>query len=753
MKKLLTLLLISPIFLTAQKSKFYFGKTGDVAQLDTIIHSASNSASLGKFYLDFIQSKKNGNNNQIDSSLISDYCLKTFEGKTRLSFLFTLKNESYISTLQQKGMIVKRRSSGIHSGYIDIDSISAIINDTNFISVDVNRKAESLMDEARSSSFVNYVQDIQLTNQSYYGENVVVGIIDIGFDFSHPNFFDETGSNNFRVKRVWNTNSSAGLPPSGFIYGTELASQTDIVNAETDLNNESHGTHVAGIAGGSGGGANLTFQGVAPKSDLVFVSTAGLTDIADGIDYIVNYAASVNKPCVINLSLGVHEGPHDGTSLLDQHFDSKSGEGVIIVGAAGNEGADKLHLKRSFSSNNTTMYSLVQFPGTSEGTNGETTLEIWGSNGATFSVAINIFNTNTGLIEDYTPYYSSKDGNDISYVIQDGDFLSDNCIVDFSSGTSPFNNSDVVRVDVDFTAQDDDYRYALLEIICTNGTVHAWASNSGEATFSNGTYIATTWQDGDVNSTVGEIGGTANSIITVGAYTSKNDYYDFNSNYQQIGFFNSVGELAPFSSKGPTADGRIKPDITAPGNVIISSVNSFDANYDANNSEVVSGVTDGNKDWWFASMQGTSMSSPMVTGIVALLLEADPTLTPSEIKTLLSTYSNMDSFTGYSLPDNDWGHGKIDAYRLLNYLENSTVGFPELQSDFRMFPNPATDIINIESEYSGTYKIYNLQGAEVKSGSISLGINSIDLQEFSAGLYNIQITTSSNQLNQKFIKK
>ena len=169
---------------------------------------------------------------------------------------------------------------------------------------------------------------------------------------------------------------------------------------------------------------------------------------------------------------------------------------------------------------------------------------------------------------------------------------------------------------------------------------------------------------GNTDYTVGEIGGTANEIITVGAYTTKNSYMDFYGGLQDIPSYVEQGQIAPFSSKGPTLDGRVKPEITAPGNVIVSSVNSFDEEYMPGNSEVVTGVSDGLNDWYFASMQGTSMAAPMVTGIVALWLEANPSLTSDQIKELFKVSSWQDQFTGI-IPvngSNIWGHGKIDAH-------------------------------------------------------------------------------------------
>lgn len=247
-------------------------------------------------------------------------------------------------------------------------------------------------------------QGLQLP-QAYFGNGVVVGIIDGGFDYTHPNFYDGTGSNNYRVKRVWEQNATSGTPPSGFSYGRELTTQTSILNAQRDKPNASHGTHVAGIA--AGGGANATYMGVASKSDLVFVST-NMTNIGimDGIAYIYNYANSINKPCVINISIGGHIGPHDGFSPFDQYCDEIVGAGRLLVGAAGNQGADQLHISKTYTSSDNTMYSFVQFPWSSNGTNGETVIDIWGDPNQNYEVAVNIYNTKTNSFENLDALYS-----------------------------------------------------------------------------------------------------------------------------------------------------------------------------------------------------------------------------------------------------------------------------------------------------------------------------------------------------------
>jgi len=114
-----------------------------------------------------------------------------------------------------------------------------------------------------------------------------------------------------------------------------------------------------------------------------------------------------------------------------------------------------------------------------------------------------------------------------------------------------------------------------------------------------------------------------------------------------VGAMADMGErgiyLADFSSRGPTLDGRVKPDITAPG-----------VNISAPRSGSIFGYT---------RLSGTSSAAPFVAGVTALMLEADPSLTPDQIKDILiSTCSHW----GSSSPNIDYGYGLIDAYKAIS---------------------------------------------------------------------------------------
>jgi len=660
------------------------------------------------------------------------------------------------SKLHSIGVRINSRTDNIFTAIIPINNLEYILSIKGIEYLEIGSSVEPKLDEARAKTWVDWVHEGMDLTQAYTGDGIVVGVIDGGFDYTHPTFYSSDNSQ-YRISRVWSQNET-GTPPTGYSYGNELIGETNILNDGYDNGDGSHGTHVAGIAAGSGSSLPV-YKGVAFNSEIVLVSMGQENaSILDGISYIFNYANSVGKPAVVNMSLGTHIGPHDGTSLFDQSCDGIVGEGKILVGAAGNEGGDKLHLDYNFSSEET-IYSFIEFPHNTDNPNGGTTfIDIWGEVDKDFVMAINIFNTQDEEFVDYTEYISTSTNGTYSFTLNDTDpDNSDQCTVEISvEHSNPNNEKPHVFVVFDNTDQNepgDIYDYVMLEVVGTSTSFDAWCSGAGEALFAN-LGNPSPIIDGNTNITVGEIGGTASSIITVGAYTSKNTYTDFQGNNHNIPAFADVGKIAPFSSLGPTVDGRTKPDISAPGNVIVSSVNSFDENYTSTTPTVVTNINNGTDYWWFATMEGTSMASPMVTGIVALWLEADPTLTPTEIKQFMNDNVFIDEFTG-SVPNNTWGNGKIDAHEAIKAIENAAGIEIFTNNIVSFFPNPSNGkfTIQIDDRTINRMQIFDTSGKIVFSDKISSNESNlnIDLSYLTTGFYIIEMTSEEQSLHYKIL--
>ena len=624
-----------------------------------------------------------------DTAIIAKYSLKqTREGIFVGAFL-KLPAEFDKLRLTEFGIKVNTDLGSIVTVLIPIEQFISFCKAQIVDYIDIGNKVEPLMDNARSMTNSNLVnQGIELP-KGYSGKDVVVGIIDNGFDYTHPTFWDST-MNNFRVKRVWEQTNNSGTTPNGFDYGSEFDNTTDIVNKLYSSNNESHGTHVAGIA--AGGGTNIQgcnqYRGIAPESDIVLVAvnTSSLftldIDVLNAIRYIVTYAQSVGKPCIINMSLGHHYGPHDGTSLFDQACDSLRflfPEGVILVGAAGNTGNSKAHFANEFSSDFPVAKTFIGFNNPIQSA-GSGIIDIWGSED--FYIQLRSYNINSNNVSGSTLTLNTRNEGSSQYTIYDGDYFSpDACNIGVNIET--YQGKKRISLAIDNTAQDDGYKPLQLSIIADSGIVHMWHIAANPV---NGFYSLdyTDCSDGDDLYTCAEIGGTGNSMISVGAYNSKTSWTDLNGNVYDYSLSYEQGDIANFSSIGPTVDNRIKPDITAPGCRVVSSVNSFDTgNYPINSSDVVSSISNGGHNWLYACMRGTSMAAPVVTGILALWLEAYPELTITQAKQLIRETAINDDYTGdidtsyVNYQNITWGAGKIDAHegikRLLQKIPNKHV--------------------------------------------------------------------------------
>jgi len=680
--------------------------------------------------------------------------------KNELSYVNTillLNNNCSIEDLSGLPILINSGNKSVLTALIPLDRFEDVIANNCVKYLDVGVPFESTMDEARNLTNVDLVHSGSGLDSSYDGSDVIVGVIDEGFDFTHPTFRDTNGDS--RVSRVLIQGDNSGVNPNGYNYGSEYVGGTQILAKQSDTSDKSHGTHVTGIATGSGidGGSEI-FKGVAYKSQIVLVSynlpidqTGPNTNInvIDALNYLVNYANSVNKPLVINMSFGTHFGPHDGSSILDQEIDNLVGEGVIIVGAAGNEGSKKIHMSSDFNISETKFYFVEN------NENQSTIIDIWGNANEDFNFSFNIYNTISDQWIDILPFYINTNvadqGQESLNDIIDNDQWSISYVV-----TNELNQKPRVLFNIDFSGDLslNDGDIFVLEVNAENTSINSWCTSPGfTSEFEN--YGYTNVIDGDNNITLREIGGTANEIITVGAYTSKNNYYDFFGNNHNVNFFTTVGEIAPFSSLGSTVDGRMKPDVTAPGNTIVSSVSSFDTNYIASSSSVVNGVTDGSQEWWYATLEGTSMAAPVVTGIIALWLQANPSLTPNDIKQLLENTSIQDSFTGTSA-NNIWGIGKIDALAGMSLIEQTLSINDYTQNDnLILYPNPTDGIVNIRTTnvYSD-FKLFNILGQEFKNfevNSTSQGYV-LDVSNLSSDVYYLQLVSNSKTEILKIIK-
>ena len=381
--------------------------------------------------------------------------------------------------LADYGVHVQSRVGGMLTVCIPLNNYVAFAQSGLCSWLNVGSKPQQKLENARAELGIDNIYSGVDLPHGYDGTGVVVGIIDGGFQYGHPAFYDSTGTT-LRIKRAWIQGDTIGTAPAGYSYGRELATESEILAAQTDNPSGFHGTHVAGIAAGCGGPDSIgrRYRGMAPNADIVMVSMASLPGIYDGIAYIRAYAASVGKPCVVNMSLGTHTGPHDGTSSLDRMMDglhAQYPEGFLVVGSAGNEGSNKLHLYKAFTTADTMTSTFVNY----NIGRVEATIDLWSTANSPFAVSVAVIDTASGdTLGRSLWYYSSATGVYVDSVYLDKTYCQFAC-----NGTNPINNRQ--NITLTLTSQpslSDTYRVALFLKSTAQANVHVW---SDQVTFAS----------------------------------------------------------------------------------------------------------------------------------------------------------------------------------------------------------------------------------------------------------------------------
>lgn len=543
-----------------------------------------------------------------------------------------------------------------------------------------------LDDRALQKSKVGAAQKTKIP--PYLGKDVVMGIVDVGFQTTHPTFFDTAGKT-YRVSRFWQQKYANALGPKPFEYGILKSSESEILNVFDE--DGTHGTHVAGIAAGSGfKSPNLSYAGVAPMSELVFVGIKYQNDsingsalgdyliannaIIDGFDYVFRYADSMNKPAVCNLSWGMHTGPHDGTSLFDIALEdlintpnSKTGrkEGRALVGANGNSARDEMHVKIVLNDDSAATLAMdrsrTNFP------NENVYCDFWADKNSNVFYQIQLIDSQDRVIIETDFIHFHLDTALKSIMVNGQDSLE---ILLGSVKKYPHNEKSNVLMMLQSNRQD---RFMKINFK-GNGVVHGW--NSGRTyEWTSGTfrnyireYKPKHWVNGDAEHTLVENGGTSKAILSVGSYNNRVNWLDADGKFHSDSAV-AEGQISAFSSWGNALDGRLKPDVSAPGQYI---ANAFHKDH-------VPGWLGPyilHKDQWnndpvyWVILSGTSMAAPHVAGIAALLFEATGgRLNAYDLYDILKTTSSKDVFTG--VDDNPiYGFGKVDAHQaILNAIQ------------------------------------------------------------------------------------
>ena len=577
-----------------------------------------------------------------------------------------------------------------------------------------NKKIKFLNDTMRVKNNIVPVQ-IGATplTQAYKGDGVIIGMIDSGHDFNHPDFKD-TLTGKSRILKIWDQGFPIGAnTPPLFGYGQEWDSSSFNTNTcpHTDVAYYGHGTHTAGIAGGNGGYTGKCV-GVAPNSEFISVALNfyGLgPTISDAAHYIFSNASALGKPCVINASVGDYYGSHDGKDLQSQIIDAMLQiPGRLLVGAAGNSGSYKYHV--GYPLTNDTNFTFIS--------NGLATLnfqvyaEVSQFTGVNYRIGANDQNFNDRGNTGFKNFGYALGSIKYDTIFNSGNRLA---IIETAADTS----MGVYTLDITIYADSLNYKWRF-DATGAGGRFDSWNFdyvNSGLPTVAANPKMFF-YRYPDSLMTVVSGFQCLDNVVTVGNYINMTSWYDVNNNLQTIPYI--AGQISSMSSQGPTRDGRLKPDITASGDQILSSgVISLLPSYIANNPTNVS------TDSLHVMGGGTSSSSPVVAGLGALFLQMNPNSGPLLFKQAITQCAKQDNFTGFNMPNMVWGFGKLDGFAAMtcNVLTKEET---KENNHITVYPNPFNDfvtfILNKNSIY-GNIEIYDVLSRLVFSERIGSDTN------------------------------
>lgn len=629
-------------------------------------------------------------------------------------------------------------------------------------------KAEPMLNVARDRSNADAVLAGSGLPQAYTGKGVIAGIYDSGMDPNHV--FFQTADGETRIKRLWHFSSTNG-------YSTEYATPERIASFTTDNRGGTHGTHTMGCLAG-----NMTRRG--PKwinydqatgttqtstiKSMPFYSAARDADIAAAcgsldfdnitaaVEKIRNFAKSSNQPAVINLSIGSVIGPHDGTDAATSMINKYAAEYPIFV-SAGNEGDSRVSIVKTLTASDA---SVKTFPAANTpGSAYSGIIDIWGKDASAFDTKFVIYNTTTNSIE--YQYSINAPGQ---ATVTTSNYTAPEYIHDtkfdqaFSSSFVMVSASDNKQTNNRFNCQ---IQYSLRNNTMNKGTLilgiivdgkagqTIYLTNNSQSATLSGLQVAG-WMNGTSDFSINNL-ACGNNIIAVGSWTTRtiwslcnNQNYSYNESANL-----PYEEVSGFSSYGTLADGRSLPLFCAPGAGIISSISSYYAASAGITTNSCAYWNTNGKSYYWDLEQGTSMSSPFAAGCVAAWLEANPNLTPAEVRDVIVSTAAAGNGTD-AVSRQKWGAGKLDAYagikKVLDLsgvaditLGNGNSGILLHETSDGVWEVFAAGAKNISAT------VYNVSGQLATSVNASGDTAVIDCQSLGRGIYIVSVNGIHNQ--------
>lgn len=503
------------------------------------------------------------------------------------------------------------------------------------------------------------------------GQGVIVALLDRGIDWKNNDFRNSDGTT--RIKYIFDLGDNSGANAPGNHFGVGTIYTEAQINAALqggpDLPTRDavgHGSTTAGIAAGNGrNSVNLQYRGVAPNASIIAVKITSdgapahgnqpaeaafysINNVLTGINFVIEKAAELNLPVVMIPNIGSIGGPTDGTSQLARKIDTEfraGRKGVIFVNGPGDEGGGANRASATVQPGATVSLEIEKARA------GNLRFDLWYPIAGTGDTGFE-FTIRTPANGNFGPYppFTAEGFRDTRT----------------TAGVFTYYHN---GRDVDFFASTSQQRQVMIDFVGATGTyildiklpANAASARSFIATlnFSN---FAQNPQNRFKNYNVpGNIwdGAAAFNNICPGDYNIRNTWIDIDGVPRSATGQGALGDIWAGSSIGPTFDGRRGVDVCAPGDSLFTvyAPNSYWATFRFNM------IQDGNG--FYGRANAVSAAAPIVTGIVALMLEANPNLDQFEVREILRNTARSDTFTG-TVPNTTWGHGKVDAYEAVH---------------------------------------------------------------------------------------